>query len=628
MVDTFRPLPEGLEDAQGWRERDCDYPPYVIYLGLFVLAAGVEGDFAAHAYYPRLRTLLGEPPTTGELPSFHRMCELWDDLESWSVRDRQGELGIFQARIAGGMFHIGLPLGQSLLGDQDRRALPAIFARANLDPSTPSPDAEILRALRNHGGDLLRPRTAKLLSGAGEREALDALLELVAEELSEWDGEAPTASGRSGSGEDEQVHAGLRLSIRLDRPAARASVTLRCTLNRREFPEGGLVLSLGCDEATCDEEVPGWSTSLVNAASGRLYDAALMDWGSGFGATEGRLGWKFLMAPRRVRVLVDGAILGLPGLVEVHLLPRDRDFYLVFHDDEWRHLETWAQTCCEDFKLILVTEGLPPGWRIASASRAISATAAVASRYPALSLPERVSMRLAGGIRSGPGASFFAFAAPFVIVERGSAVLQLRCNGKQLKVASDGVSYKLPENLPAETRIVLEVVSGNDVVRRQSLYLTGEFAWNRSEPQEFFDEWGEPPSKPEQTGLAAGALVEGEAGVPFRPPVLLVPALSSYLGRRIFFIGRVPGEIVTWPSEPLPKQWEPVWAVTLARRGVAIFCGTGIRDCVPSAAIGLDRDRVEQWKNVLWHLRKRIVPPPQPALNALWHRYSKMARDA
>ena len=81
-----------------------EYPPYVIYLGLFVLAAGLEGDFAPHAYYPRLRMLLGDPPATGGLPSFDRMCVLWEDLESWSVRDRRGELGVFQTRIHGGCF--------------------------------------------------------------------------------------------------------------------------------------------------------------------------------------------------------------------------------------------------------------------------------------------------------------------------------------------------------------------------------------------------------------------------------------------------------------------------------------------------------------------------------------------
>src|SRR5438132_12245691 len=61
-----------LQTLEGWRDRDLRYPPYIAYLTLFVLAAGVEGEFAPHAYYPRLRSLLGEGPG-GVLPSFDRM---------------------------------------------------------------------------------------------------------------------------------------------------------------------------------------------------------------------------------------------------------------------------------------------------------------------------------------------------------------------------------------------------------------------------------------------------------------------------------------------------------------------------------------------------------------------------
>jgi hypothetical protein len=65
------------------------------------LAVGVEGDFAPHAYYPRLRTLLGEPSVVGAYPWFDRMLELWDDLERWASSDQAGRLGNFVASIAG-----------------------------------------------------------------------------------------------------------------------------------------------------------------------------------------------------------------------------------------------------------------------------------------------------------------------------------------------------------------------------------------------------------------------------------------------------------------------------------------------------------------------------------------------
>jgi hypothetical protein len=97
-----------LQSLAGWRSRQLSYPPYVAYLALFVLAAGMEGDFAPHAYHPRLRDLLGEE-SRAALPSFDRMLVLWDDLERWSHRDMQGSLGLFTVTIAGNWIHVGLP---------------------------------------------------------------------------------------------------------------------------------------------------------------------------------------------------------------------------------------------------------------------------------------------------------------------------------------------------------------------------------------------------------------------------------------------------------------------------------------------------------------------------------------
>ena len=125
------------------------FPPYIAYLGLFVLASDIDGDFAPNAYYPRLWELLGEQ-RTGTVPSFHMMSQLWDDLEDWTVRDMRGEVGIFQSRSVGGNLHIGYPLSQSILAEQDRRALPQIFYSAGLDPAALHPAGEIAMALRSY----------------------------------------------------------------------------------------------------------------------------------------------------------------------------------------------------------------------------------------------------------------------------------------------------------------------------------------------------------------------------------------------------------------------------------------------------------------------------------------------
>ena len=111
--------PQGLcqtayQSSLDWRQRGRHFPPYIGYLGLFALAAGVEGAFAPNAYYPRLRRLIGEAPG-GTLPSFHLMLDLWDDLERWSNQDKRGELGIFTVYVTRSWIHVGIPISQMLL---------------------------------------------------------------------------------------------------------------------------------------------------------------------------------------------------------------------------------------------------------------------------------------------------------------------------------------------------------------------------------------------------------------------------------------------------------------------------------------------------------------------------------
>jgi hypothetical protein len=115
----------------GWRRRKLQYPPYLAYLGLFALAAGLRGDFAGNAYYPRLRKLLGETPTSGTYRGFSTMRNLWEDLENWSQRDMRGSLGIFQARVTSRFIHVGIPISQTILSEHERLAL-----KTGLPPTT------------------------------------------------------------------------------------------------------------------------------------------------------------------------------------------------------------------------------------------------------------------------------------------------------------------------------------------------------------------------------------------------------------------------------------------------------------------------------------------------------------
>lgn len=95
--------------------------------------------------------------------------------------------------------------------------------------------------------------------------------------------------------------------------------------------------------------------------------------------------------------------------------------------------------------------------------------------------------------------------------------------------------------------------------------------------------------------------------------------------QRIFFVGKEPGQVAIWPEEPLPTDWLPVWAISIGRRGQAMFCGTSLVESEPTQSRCRDRKKLREWKEILWHRRKRISPPTQQNLRGLWKRFQKEA---
>ncbi len=611
-----------LQTHEAWRSRGLPYPPYLGYLALFVLAAGLEGDFAAHAYYPRLRALL-EEPGSGMLPSFDRMLELWDDLERWSVHDRGGELGVFEARIAGGWIHVGLPIAQTVLTADERQALPRIFAAAGLDSTWHPSSAELIRALRLHGPGSLRNRTMALVASQKDPDALSALLDVVADQLAVWDGELEEDAAADGGG--RRVQASLRLCLALDAVAGRAHASLRARMNHA-FPEDRLILGplRETPAFSCEESHPGWSLPLVDLDTGRPVEPSPASWISGLRLRDEGLGWELVMRASPVRLFIEGTGEGLPGLLEVYELPRGRQFYLAFQSVHWPALQRWTETGCRGWREIPATTGLPPGWKLGVAEEALS-DHQVRDRFPSLAFADLMRLRLLRGIRSALGQTFFAFAPPAIAVEGGTGDEEVWVDDSRLEGSGDGI-YELPRNLPLETRIGVEVRRGEHVLKRAAIYLTASFSWCMARPVRLADACGHPVDEIRDGSVAvSGALAfPPDLTARFRADPLHAAGLRGVRGR-VFLIGRRPGEISKWPAQPLPEGWDPVWAVPMARRGRAVYCGGSLEEAEPvqDPSTGGDRDL---WKQVLWRWRRRIAPPRDALLASLWRGYRQVAR--
>ena len=605
-----------LQVAEGWRDRQFEYPPYAAYLALFVLAGGHEGDFAPQAYYPRLWSLLGDD-RNNTLPSFDLMLELWDDLEQWSVHDRNGELGVFEARIVGGKIHIGLPLAQTILTEAERDALPHVFTDAELDPGRIATSRELRRALVFHGRAYLQRRTMRALEQDADK-FQDAILDAAAEVFSGWDGSVTTLVGNRASG---GVFAGLRLCLSVDRVAGAVQTSVR-VLARREYPEDSLKITGVTTEALeCGEYYNGWSTPIRFGDSSCEYEPDRDMWISGIEGTDNGAGWRLRLEPANVRVFVDGKASMLPGLIEVLELPSDAPFYIAFNDNVADTIGEWLESDCEGWVSLHVATGLPSGWTFGTVNRAFSDRGIINVR-PGLGHVDRLSMSLVGGVRASRGNRYFSFAPPRLVIHGASARHQVRAAGRVVKPITDSsVTYRLPDDLPTDSRVGLEVVDNDEVVCRSSLYLVSGITWRFEDLPLALNLFGDPT----EDGVICGAVSTAPQFDAFPQDLLRTPGLGKPHGR-VFFVGRRRGEISEWPNMPSPT-WQAAWAVPFRRKGRAIFCGPSLEDAGPLAERVGDASQRELWHDLLWRRRKRITPPRSRAQKLLWNRYMDAARD-
>lgn len=607
---------KALKTLEGWRGRGLEYPPYVAYLALFVLAVGVAGPFPAHAYYPRLRALLGWPDVNGgRPPSFDRMLELWEDLEVWSNQDTGGALGVSSIRIVGEWIHVGLPKAQAILTESEVRALPALFASASLDPMAPPSDQELARALRRQGAHVLRPSTLDLLAAPdAEPELVAVLMDTVRSELESWDGVSePRAPGQACT-----VSAVARVCLRIDEIGGQVRATLRIATHA-EFPEDGLAFTAPSIDVVleCHEYVRGWSSTLREQATAQDLDAAALPWTRRLTVTDDLAGWQVSLPAARVRVFVSGASFDIPGYIEVRQVPTSSPFLLAVAEDARSAVVKWGDSGEIDLSRVEVRSGFPEKWALYKASAARS-DSAIRDALPELALLSTIRLSLTGGIRSGQGTSFFRFAPPSVAVDGGSGAEDVYCEGRQLIHAPGSLHFLLPDGLPSRQRLTVEVRSSGTVIRRQSLFLSDEFPWQLRDRLVSIGRFGQARSDGERNEVdpaASGAAVGYVEALHFPVRPVVPPE------RRVFAIGRKVGQIRTLPAQSLSELWDPIWLVVLGRKGRVEYCGRDLATAGPDQASEGTAEEMALWKDVLWRRRKRITPPLHPALRTLWMSY-------
>lgn len=459
--------------AINWRKRRLTYPPYIGYLSFFVLAAGIDGEFAPHAYYPRLRKLLGETnDNRSSYPSFPKMRLLWEDLERWSQKDKESKYGQFHIRLLGGYPHVGIPISQSFLGEADIHRLHYFFAEMDLEPTAPPSQQVLAQLMVRHGGAFFSNRVLKILNfPVSNREEYKALIEIAEQELKGWDGSYVDGGAR-------KQHAALFMgSLRLcwaalDRVAGVATVRIRATA-QRALPEDGLDLreKQGQTNFHCEPYVGSWSSILCDQDTGKPFDAGKLDWEDDLSFRDGTRRWRFSLKPASIRVFVSGAAEGIPGMIEVQRLAASGSSIVAVEGRLEGRIVQWGQSSCAVFKRLQVHSGVPRNWIFYSVESPIH-NDKFATEYPVLSVDSAPVLALEGGIRFN-GNYFFAFALPTVLLVSRADTTHVFCNGKQLN--GNNGRYELDPLQAIETKLEIEARAGKRVLASCSVYVVEDF---------------------------------------------------------------------------------------------------------------------------------------------------------
>jgi hypothetical protein len=302
------------------------------------------------------------------------------------------------------------------------------------------------------------------------------------------------------------------------------------------------------------------------------------------------------------------------------MLERGIEFYIASSGPDVERIRNWGGKHCERFKE-LTASGLPHGWVLFSGKNASQSCDGI----DILSISSQVRIHLREGIRAGRGNTFFYFAPPKVVVENGLGDEKVVVNGRQMirKKFLEPI-WSLPDDIPIgeplRIEVILEKRSLSRIIRLETFGLPAS-----CDSTPFRNKFGDFCSPDEPSRARGVNTVDTVSNVSY--PQLL----PFHLSNRIIFIGRRPGEIAEWPFDPIPKDWQPVWALTCKNRKqwVAIFCGTiddaGV-DAVPGVPLN-DRRRLKMWREALWIQRKITAAPQLHQLKLVWKKYVEAASN-
>lgn len=624
-----------------WNRRS-EYPPYIAYLALFVLAVnhGNSEDFSENAYYGRLRAMLKEDPVMGQYPSFQKMWELWIDLEKWSLEDKKGELGEFHFDIYGKNNHVGIPYYQVVLKKEDQKQLPGIFRKMGWDSDSNPTEEEVLIALRNNQ-NFLSNRTSKRIT-KGRNDFLSVLTDRILEELKEGDEEAIEKK------QDETSNKRGFIDLCLDEInglTKKADFSFRCR-RKKGLPDEDFILK------SIDSE---WKVSVSSSIiSGKIENFNIVDWEKDFSANfelsphlekEKKQPTKYQFSYRgeKYKIFIPAEKFGISGWISGQRYISNNLFYLAAHKSLSDKIQRWGEKECTEYQKLNFT-GLPQNWHLFKI-KGVNGDKLIKDTIPALSIDKKSRIQFEGGIRFSKGNRFFSFAPPEISVvggkENTSLSLFYSIGSKKRRPLSrsseNGCIFSFPRNISLDAWITISTgesdsnqqkteakfILSKNRLSQFSDYLEGLKidCFGNFSSEETTSETPVVSNKPSIQG-AYGLSLESRENYPRLLNFSLLNAKKTYL------IGNVPGQIVTLPVESWPISWIPIWRIQFRtyKRAAAHFLGIQeISSFQKDNKQVFLKDKIKLWKKIVWYRRKRIRTKKKHKQN--WKLFLKKVRN-
>lgn len=457
------------------------FPPYFAYLIFFVYVSTIDDSTGTDSYHRKLNTILGQKyRNTRPQHSFYKMWMLWHDLEDWT--DKTATLGQYSVWSLGHHDHVGIPLSQSLISNDEKLKLPCIFYKAKLSPDRLISE-EALRDLLVINGEsgkyklrspliqFLKENHPSEIVKEEKKQAFRMFLKYIYNELSNWDGQDCDRQDPTQS-KGFNTHANICLNIK--RMGSNTGIRIKFsngdsffTTGSRvvEAENGGQRFKVVCKESS---QTP-WSKRLeVSDGTNKPWDirnnTEIWENGVCFFDKSNKVIATLPECDNGIRIFCRGVYSGLDSeyWVETYRVERNCDFLIASRKENNKKLRDWGDKECDFFEEIDEAE-LPSFVKTWSFFRGKNAIHSLQG-FNCLDIPQLVSIRLVGGLRLKGGVKnqYLQTNPPKIFLINGLgtevAIFKVFGSSRPLPVVfKDPQIWEIPRDAPSGEPIKIEI---------------------------------------------------------------------------------------------------------------------------------------------------------------------------